>query len=144
MDDFLKRIKKEINKGITVVSAKSKELVDTAKINNQIAELIDQKNQTLQEIGLIVYQMSLATGDNNDASTGDGPNSETQIAVKCELITELNQQIEEKELELKKIRTDMQETLGKAICESCGAAMAEDLKFCSNCGARMVKVEKEP
>jgi hypothetical protein len=142
MDDFLNRIKKEINKGITVVSAKSKELVDTAKINNQITELTDQKAKTLQEIGQLVYQMSLATGDNSDAPSGDKPNSEAQITAKCQLITELNQQIVEKELGLKKLRTDTQETMGKTICESCGAAMEENVKFCSNCGARMVKVEK--
>jgi NADH pyrophosphatase NudC (nudix superfamily) len=144
MDDFLKRIKKEINKGITVVSAKSKELVDTAKINNQIAELTDQRNQALQEIGQLVYQMSLATGETTENSADNGADSDTQITEQCKLVTELNQQIEEKELEVKKIRTDTQETMGKTICESCGAAMEEDIKFCSNCGARMVKVEKEP
>ena len=142
MDDFLKRLKKEINKGITVVSVKSKELVDTAKINNQIEELTDKCNQTLMEIGQLVYQMSLANGETVDAVDDEAANQETQIAAKCQLVTELNQQIEEKELELKKLKSDTQETLGKAICESCGAAMEVDTKFCSNCGARMVKVEK--
>jgi predicted RNase H-like nuclease (RuvC/YqgF family) len=141
MDDFIKRIKKEINKGITVVSAKSKELVDTAKINNQVTELNDRRNQTLQEIGLLVYQMSLTT-EAVAENVADNTGNDTKITDKCKLVAELDQQIEEKELELKKLRTDTQETLGKAICESCGAAMEVGTKYCSNCGARMVTVEK--
>jgi ribosomal protein L40E len=138
MDDFFKRLKKGIDKGITVVSAKSKELVDTAKINSQVAELSGQKDQTLQEIGAIVYQMSLAAGETGEAEA----EREMQISAKCQLITDLEQQIAAKESELKQLRTDTQETLGKIICESCGATLREDAKFCSNCGAQMVRVEK--
>jgi hypothetical protein len=142
MDDFLKRLKKEINKGITVVSAKSKELVDAAKINNQITELNDQRTSILTEIGQLVYQMSLDSGATREDSSDDGADRDMQISEKCKMVAELEQQIEVKELELKKLKTDTQESLGKAICESCGAAMDVNTKFCSNCGARMVKVEK--
>ena len=58
MDDFFKRIKQEIDKGITVVGAKSKEIIDTAKINTRIGELKDEKDKMLREIGMIVYKMS--------------------------------------------------------------------------------------
>jgi NADH pyrophosphatase NudC (nudix superfamily) len=143
MDDLINRLKKEINKGITVVSAKSKELVDTAKINNQITELTDQKTQTLQEIGLLVYQMSQETDAASEASKNGGADHDNQINEKCQLVADLDQQIEAKALKLKKLKTDTQETLGKVICESCGAAMKENDKYCSNCGARMVTVEKQ-
>lgn len=69
-------------------------------------------------------------------------NGDGAIAEKCRMVSDLEQQIEMKELELKKLRTDTQEAIGKRICESCGAAMDENAKFCSNCGARLVKVEK--
>jgi hypothetical protein len=139
MDDFFKRLKKGIDKGITVVSAKSKELVDTAKINSQVAELSEQKAQTLQEIGAIVYQMSLAAGE-TDAAEAE---HETQISAKCRLVTDLEQQIVIKEAELKQLRSNTQESLGKIICESCGATLEEDVKFCSNCGARIVAKEQQ-
>lgn len=132
MEELFKRIKQEIDKGITVVSVKSKEILDSAKINTQIAELEDSKNQLLREIGEVVCKMS-----RNPDYNGDGA-----IAEKCRMVSDLEQQIEMKELELKKLRTDTQEAIGKRICESCGAAMDENAKFCSNCGARLVKVEK--
>ena len=132
MEELFKRIKQEIDKGITVVSVKSKELIDTARINTQIAELNESKDQILKEIGTIVYQMSC-----DKEYKGDG-----EIAEKCRLVSELVQQIEEKELELKKLHIDSQEAIGKIICESCGAAMDENAKFCSSCGARLIKVEK--
>ncbi|HYH03868.1 MAG TPA: zinc-ribbon domain-containing protein [Bacillota bacterium] len=132
MEELFKRIKQEIDKGITVVSVKSKELIDAARINTQIAELNESKSQTLKEIGVIVYRMSC-----DKEFKGDG-----EIAEKCRLVGELEQQIEEKELELKKLHTDTQEAIGKTICESCGAVMEENAKFCSSCGARLVKVEK--
>lgn len=132
MEELFKRIKQEIDKGITVVSVKSKEIIDTARINTQIAELNESKNQILKEIGTIVYRMSCDKEFN-----GDG-----EIAEKCRLVSELVQQIEEKELELKKLHTDSQEAIGKKICESCGAAMDENAKFCSNCGARLIEVER--
>jgi NADH pyrophosphatase NudC (nudix superfamily) len=143
LEDFLNRLKKEINKGITVVSAKSKEMMDTAKINNQITELTDHRNRLLMEIGQLVYLMSLACGTLQETPSDDETGDRTaQISEKCEMVAELEQQIEAREVELKKLKTDTQESLGKAICESCGAAMDVDVKFCSNCGARMVKVEK--
>ncbi len=133
MEKFIKNLKKEFDKGVAVVGAKSKEIIETAKIRSQIEELKEIKNRTLQETGEIVYRMSL---DQNY-------NGETEIKAKCQSLSDLDQQIQTKEIELKKIYQETQEAAGKSVCESCGAVMDEGVKFCSNCGAKVIKVEKD-
>lgn len=133
MEKFIKGLKKELDKGIAVVGAKSKEIIETNKIKNQIEELNELKNRTLRETGEIVYQMSLDENYNGEAA----------IKEKCQSLAELDQQIQDKKVELKKFVQAVQEAAGKTICESCGAAMAKGVKFCSNCGAKIIKVETD-
>ena len=127
MDSFIKNLKKEFDKGVAVVGAKSKEIIETTKIKNQIDDLKRVKHQTFQEIGEIVYQMSL------------DPNyqGEEGVKTKCQSITELDQQIQAKEVELEKVHVDTEESLGKTVCKSCGAIMEDGVKFCSSCGAKI-------
>jgi hypothetical protein len=132
VDKFIKNLKKEFNKGVAVVGAKSKEIIETTKIKNQIEDLKKAKLQTFQEIGETVYQMSL---DENYSG-------EETIKEKCQAITELDQQIQAKDMELKGIRQETQEAVGKIVCQSCGAAMEDSVKFCSDCGVKIVKSEK--
>jgi len=131
VDKFIKNLKKEFGKGVAVVGAKSKEIIEATKIKNQIEELKKAKHLAFQEIGETVYQMS--RDENYDG--------QETIKEKCQAVTDLDQQIQDKEVELKGIRQEAQEAVGKTICESCGAAMGDDVKFCSSCGARIVKVE---
>ena len=132
MAKFISNLKKEFDRSIAVVGAKSKEIIETTKIKNQIEELKELKRKTLQETGEIVYQMSLDPNYNGEATMKE----------KCQSLADLDQQIKTKEIELKKLYQDTQEAAGKVVCESCGAVMPEDVKFCSNCGAKIVKVEK--
>lgn len=132
MEKFIDNLKKEFNKGVAIVGAKSKEIIEATKIKNQIEDLKKEKRQAFQEIGETVYQMSL---DGNY-------NVQEAIKEKCQAVTELDQQIQAKERELKGVRREAQEAAGKTVCESCGAVMEDGVNFCSNCGAKIDKDEK--
>lgn len=133
MEEFIKNLKKEFDKGVAVVGAKSKEIIEATKIKSKIDDLKETKRRTLQETGEIVYQMSL---DKNYSG-------EEAIKEKCQFLADLDQQIQAKEVELKEVHHEAQEAAGKTVCQSCGAVMGEGVKFCSSCGAKIIKVEKD-
>lgn len=129
MDEFIDRLRQGIGKGITTVSAKSKEMLETTKIKGHIGALQDKKKISLEELGNIVYVMFRK-----------GSLDEERIKSKCELISGLDAQITEKEDELKKIYLETQEALGApkvvGVC-ACGADLYAATKFCGKCGKKV-------
>jgi hypothetical protein len=126
MEKFMDKVKKGIDKGVTIVGVKSKEIMEAGKIESQIRDLEERKHLALEEAGMIVYKMFIQ-------SDYDG---EEELKGKCEGIYDLDQQIEAKQAELKKVHLEAQTALGKTVC-ACGAAMEDGIKFCSNCGAKL-------
>lgn len=76
MVDFFDKVREGIGKGITTVSVKSKEMVETTKLKGQVGTLQEQKRSALEEMGNIVYTMFLK-----------GAFDEERIRGKCEAIT---------------------------------------------------------
>jgi hypothetical protein len=103
MENFMNRLKKEIDRGVTIVGAKSKELLETTKIKNRIGDLNNQKQQALIEIGGITYQMFR----NPDYDGG------TAIQDKCSFVAGLEEEIRLKEDELEKIRQATDASINK-------------------------------
>lgn len=130
MADIIDKVKQGFDKGVAVVSVKSKELIDITRLRNQIGALEDQIRKTYPEIGETVCRM--ACQDGLDVAL---------IKEKCKLVADLKVQIKEKEEELRLIRQKAQEALGKTFCASCDAELSENAKFCSFCGQ---KVEEKP
>lgn len=56
MADFFSRLKKGIDKGTAIVSAKSNTLIETNKLKSEISAANKLKKETLLEIGKIVYE----------------------------------------------------------------------------------------
>jgi ribosomal protein L40E len=135
MADFFEKVKQSVGKGLTTVSVKSKEMLETTKIKGKIGTLQEQKKSALEELGNIVYTMFLK-----------GSLDEERIKGKCEAIRGLDNQIEEKEKELKEIYLKAQEALGKpkaiAVCD-CGAEIYEGAKFCGKCGKKVEEIIKK-
>ena len=129
MADFLDKVKQGVGKGVTTVSVKSKEMLETSKLKSQIADIQKQKKESLEEFGNIVYTMHLK-----------GAFDEERLDAKSAAIAALDEQIEQKEKEVIETRAKAQEALGKprpvAVC-SCGAELYEGTKFCGKCGARV-------
>jgi NADH pyrophosphatase NudC (nudix superfamily) len=134
MADFFDKVKQGIGKGITTVSVKSKEALETTKLKGQIVTLQERKKSALEELGNIVFTMFLK-----------GSFDEERIKGKCEIIRGLDSQIKEKEDELRQVHLKAQEALGLpkavAVC-NCGAEIYEGTKFCGKCGQKAEEIIK--
>jgi len=127
--DFFDKMKQGVGKGVTTVSVKSKEMLETSKLKSQIADIQKQRKESLEELGNVVFTMFLKSAFD-----------EERLRSKSAAIATLDDQIKQKEKELMEIHAKAQEALGKpkpiAIC-SCGAEIYEGTKFCGKCGARV-------
>lgn len=129
MANFFDKMVVGINKGVNSVSEGSKILVEKAKLSTQLQEYEKQKNQMLQNIGALVYNLQ-ASGEI------DIPQSKGM----CDEVTALNEKI--KDLEVKIRNLDANRTQNSyvnvqpsdGIVCSCGCVNVKDAKFCAGCG----------
>lgn len=130
MADFFEKIKKGIDKSVTTVSVKSKEMLETTQLRSLIKTLQDEKRARLEELGNIVYTLFVQEKLDQE---------QQRIREKCEGVVGLDKRIREKEEEIIQVQQKAQEALGKsaavamASC-SCGATLYEGTKFCGSCG----------
>jgi NADH pyrophosphatase NudC (nudix superfamily) len=128
--DFLDKLKKGLDKGITTVSVKSKEVLETTQLRNRLTTLQKEKREGFAELGSIVYTSYL-----------QGRLEETlmQMQDKCKPLAVLDEKIRETEADIAKVHMKAQQALGDESTEgqgrcSCGAALRTDTKFCGGCG----------
>lgn len=139
MADFFDKIKDSLDKGITTVSVKSRQLIETQKIRSQIDALQRQKKTALEELGMSLYQAFLKGETFNP---GDAHS-------KCENIRNLDGQINDREREIEEINKNAEESIqgtpsSRNVCE-CGVELPDNAKFCGKCGkATDVIVVGEP
>jgi NADH pyrophosphatase NudC (nudix superfamily) len=129
MADFFDKIMHGASRGITTVSVKSKEALETATLKGRIGTLQTQRRHALEELGNIVYTMFLK-----------GTFIEERIKVKCDAIRGLDKEIQETEEKISQIHLSADTALGKprasGICE-CGAKIYELDRFCGKCGKKV-------
>jgi hypothetical protein len=129
MGDLFQKVKQGIGKGIATAGVKSKELLETTKIKSQINGLEDQKKALLEELGNIVYTMFIKGGFD-----------EERLKTKCSAVAALDDQIKQKEEELREVHLKAEEALGKpkaiTVC-TCGETIYEGTKFCGKCGKEL-------
>jgi len=102
--DFLDKLKKGIDKGITTVSVRSKETFATSRLRRQIKVLAKEKRERLEELGNIVYTFF---------TRGELDAGQERVKEKSEALMRLDEQIQEKEEEIRQIQLKAQEALGK-------------------------------
>ena len=127
MSDFLDKVKQGIDKGVAVVSVRSKEALEAARIKGRIGALAEEKKNALEEIGSLVYTLHLHGGHDFG---GD-------VSAKCAAVTELDGQIKEKEDEMQRVHREASVELGIPVCISCGDELSEDDMFCRKCGTKV-------
>ncbi len=102
MAEFIEKVKQGVGQGISIVSVKSREIIDSTKVKGQIGNLKHQVKSDIYELGNIVYTMF-----NNENIEID------RIKNKCVKIAELEKQRKEKEEELIQIHLNAKKNLGK-------------------------------
>ena len=127
MTDFFEKIKKNINKGVSTINVKSKELIDSSKVKGEISKFKSKKINSLVELGNIVFKLNKENAYENE-----------EIKNKCIEIDEIIKTIKIKEDELEQIRVKAKESLKvnepDSFCKKCGEKVFVDTKFCRKCG----------
>lgn len=126
MVGIIEKVKQGIDKGFTVMTVKSKEMLEVARKKNQLNVLKNQKRYALFELGDLVFQMYLQNGFN-----------EEKLRAKCEVVALLGSQVQKKENELRELHLRAEEALGKTFCNSCESVLPPDAVYCSRCGERI-------
>jgi hypothetical protein len=75
MADFLDKLKGKIDKGISTVNVKSKELIEKQKIKIQLSELEAEKKTVLLELGKLTHLMIGASEGANQIAIEEAPKS---------------------------------------------------------------------
>ena len=127
MSDLIDKFKEGLDKGMAVVSAKSKELLEATRLGAQIGRLADAKREALAELGSLVYAIYLAGEAELDA----------RILEQCAKIKEIEREIAEKEEELKEVKREAKRSMGIPLCAACGQELAEGDRFCRACGRKV-------
>ncbi|MEW5768636.1 MAG: zinc ribbon domain-containing protein [bacterium] len=129
MADLFDKVKQSVGKGLTAASIRSKEMLETAKINREIGRFQEKRRNLLEKLGNIVYTMYL------HSPTFD----KERIKEMCEALTRLDDQVKDKKEELERTHLKAQEALGIVMCD-CGAETYKDAKFCSKCGKKIEEI----
>jgi len=136
MSSIFDKVKREVNKGVTTVNAKSKELLAVNRLNALISAYQDKRANLIVELGRETFDMF-----NNSAF------DESRVAPKCREIQDLDKKIAEVEEEIVDIRKQTQQVLAEAAqgnnqdpnaltCQ-CGNVVRDDMKFCNKCGKKL-------
>ena len=129
MAEFLDKVKAGIGKGMSTVAVRSKELMDSTRVQNEITSLQDQRKAAVEELGNIAYVMFSKDGFDGE-----------RLRSKALGVAAIDQKINERTEELERIHTQASAALGQpaiqGICE-CGQALGENAKFCARCGKKV-------
>ena len=114
--DSLASVGKEVSQKATDVSA-------IAKATLQMKEKEKQLQNTLKALGTVLYTQKKEVAE--------------------ELFPELTELIQILDEELTELKEHVSALKGKKACPGCGKDVADDAKFCSNCGAEMPAAKAE-
>ena len=123
---FFNDFKDRVNKAAQSVSNKTKDSMEISRLTSEGRGINAELEGLFTQIGRTYVE-----------SKGEASES---LSALCARVDELNARLEE--LEVQKLLLKNQN-----VCPACGAVMAKDARFCSNCGEKMPEppvIEPEP
>jgi hypothetical protein len=124
MKDFFERVKDKVDESISSITTKSKETIELVKLRSQLRLLEKDKDEKLNELGRLVYDMVRMDVFN-----------EQKIKQVCPTIGEIDRQLVITETEIRRI-SEASSTGSEIIIAqcTCGAGLTANQKFCAFCG----------
>lgn len=129
MPDFLGKLGSSLDKSLKTISAKGKELVETAKLKSEIRDTEKAVEEKFVRLGRKVFELLNQGHIPEDDLRADAG----EITGLYRKINELNETISRVEAEAAKSRYGTETVL----CSGCRAPNRTGEKFCSACGATL-------
>jgi hypothetical protein len=140
MADFLDRLKSGIGRSVTTLSVRSREIVEVSRLRSQRRAVEGEMKKALEELGHIVYRLHVDGRLEAEAS---------RIRGRCEALARRERHLGAIDEQIRAAQARAQEALTRrpetatGTC-ACGAFLAEDARFCGQCGRPVEALALEP
>lgn len=121
---FLDKFGEKVSSTSKEVSKKAKDLANIASLNSKITTEEDSIKKAYTKIGQLFYET----------------NKDFEVD---EVFTEYFTAIKASEESISELKSEINKIKGVVICKECGAEIANDVAFCSKCGAKVEQVKEE-
>jgi hypothetical protein len=130
MADFLDRIKGGIDRGVTALSVRSRQMVEVSRLLSQRRAVEGEMKKALEELGHLVYRLHV--DGRLEAEAG-------RIRGRCEALARREQHIGAIDEQIRAAQARAQEALSPRPVTTtgscaCGVALQEAARFCGQCG----------
>ena len=129
MASIFEKITGKIDEGIKVVSSKSKEFIETAKLKGEIKDVQSSVENRFQSLGKKVFEMINRGSLNEDEIRAECK----EISLLFKKITEIEEDIKQSEIKALKTRYGAD----AIMCSKCSSPNKSDARFCMSCGSAM-------
>ncbi|MCR5144395.1 MAG: zinc ribbon domain-containing protein [Lachnospiraceae bacterium] len=121
--DFFNKLGDTISSAASEIGEKTKGVTDTAKLQYEMKTKEDLKKEKFLEIGRKYYEA------NKDSAPED--------------MADLFDEIKEADERIEAIKNEISDIKGECVCPNCGARLAADSAFCSECGTKLNDIYEE-
>jgi len=125
MGDFFEDLGKKITETADMITKKTERVMEIQKLQNQIRNLERANERDLRDLGRMVFVAYKTDGDVKE------PYHEL-----CENLKQREEMIED-------LKNQLEELRGSGKCPECNATVQDDMAFCPQCGAKLVKETPE-
>ncbi len=122
--NFWDDLSRKVSQGTKVLTQKSGEMFEIAKVKLDVASEKDKIGKLYEEIGKIIYQ-----------DYKRGALKEGEVSDKCQLIDEMNYKI-------KRLNQKITLIKGGSLCRTCGQVVNSSQRYCHACGRELERLAR--
>lgn len=135
--DMFSKFKSTVDRSIAVVSVKTASSVEKSKIKTRIENFNEVAEKLTMEVGGDAYDLYIA-GEADFSRLNEKFEAIREKRLEIEKLTEELDSIDERDKQVLGESAKAQAAQDSIICPGCGASFTEPVKFCRNCGTKIV------